>query len=120
MRRDLSRWLESHLVLHLKMGLGSVPLLVSSDVIETLMGMLKQVIERMPAPEFSTLTLATPLFCGAQTEETINAALTSCSHQSLTKWRSENCSRTHRKRQRELLVTQVVECMQETPSAQAA
>ena len=70
MRRDLFAWLESHLVLHMKMGLGSVPLLVSSDVIETLMGMLKQVIERMPTPEFSTLTLATPLFCGGQTEET--------------------------------------------------
>lgn len=120
MRRDLFAWLESHLALHMKMGLGSVPLLVSSDVIETLMGMLKQVIERMPTPEFSTLTLATPLFCGGQTEETIHTALTSCSHQSLKDWRSENCSRTHRKRQRDLLVNQVVECVQETPSAKAA
>jgi len=120
MRRDVFAWLESHPALLLKVGLGSVPLMVSSGVIETLMGMLKQVIERMPIPKFSTLTLATPLFCGAQTNESINAALTTCSHQSLKNSRSENCSRTHRKRKRDFLVNQVMECLQETPSAQAS
>ena len=84
MRILLLAWLTSHLALHERMGLGCVPLLVSSDIIETIMGKIKQVIERMPAPEFTTLTLATPLFCGRQSHEKIQTAIDRCSHKTLT------------------------------------
>jgi len=84
------------------------------------MGRIRQVSERMPTPEFTTLTLATPLFCGRPSQETIQAAIERCSHKTLIDWRSENCSRTHRKRQRDLLITQVVDDVQETPITQVA
>jgi hypothetical protein len=120
LRKELTKWLEEHASLHESMALANTPLLVSSDVIETIMGMLKQVIERMPTPEFSTLTLATPLFCGPVTPDSIQAALARCPHGDLLDWRNENCAHTHRKRQSELLIHQVIPTVQETRSRQAA
>jgi hypothetical protein len=120
LRKDLERWLSKHLAIQRSLVLGDTPLLVSSDIIETLMGMLKLVIERMPTPEFSTMTLATPLFCGPVNAQSIQEALTSCSHSALVDWRSSNCNHTHRKRRTELFMLQAVPDVQKTRSRRAA
>ena len=115
LRPKLTAWLLAHKNLRSQLNMGDAPLLVSSDIIETVMGMLKNVIERMPIPEFTTLALATPLFCGAQTEASIQDALRRCAHGDLIDWRSENCSNTHRKVKRDLLIGQVVEHVPKPP-----
>ena len=85
------------------MSIGQTPLLVSSDLIESLMGLLKHIIERSPIPEFTTMSLAVPLLCGNQDLESLTAALQSCSHKTLTRWRNENCSHSVRHVRPELL-----------------
>jgi len=115
----LRSWLDAHLALQNSLD-DDVPMLVSSDVIETVMGQLKNVIERMPLPEVSTLALTVPLFCGGQTEESIDHSLARCSHKSLMDWRSENCARTHRKRRDEILTHQLIETVQDPPITRAA
>ena len=119
LRSALRSWLDAHLALQNSLA-DDAPLLVSSDIIETVMGQLKNVIERMPLPEFSTLALTVPLFCGGQTEESIDHSLVRCSHKSLMDWRSENCVRTHRKRRDEILTHQLIETVQDPPIMRAA
>jgi hypothetical protein len=101
-KKKTLEWLDNHIRIHCKMGIGQTPLPVSSDVIETLMGVIKNVIERHPTPEFTSLTLAAPLFCGSLSSERIRAALTTCPHKDLTSWRTENCKGSFRHRKPEL------------------
>ena len=119
LRSTLGNWLDAHLALQSSLP-SNASLLVSSDIIETVMGQLKQVIERMPSPEFSTLSLVTPLFCGRQTEESVQRAIETCPHKALMDWRLENCSRTHRKRREEIFAYQAIEPVQDPPITRAA
>ena len=102
-RAILEKWLSVHLRIQCQMSIGQTPLLVSSDLIESLMGLLKHIIERSPIPEFTTMSLAVPLLCGNQDLEALTAALQSCSHKTLTRWRNENCSHSVRHVRPELL-----------------
>lgn len=102
-RASLAKWLRGHLRIQCLMSIGQTPLLVSSDLLETLMGQLKYIIERTPIPEFTTMTLALPLLCGSQKTESLTSALQSCSQKTLTSWRSENCSHSVRHVRPELI-----------------
>jgi hypothetical protein len=101
-KRKALEWLDRHMRIHCKMGIGQTPLPVSSDVIETLMGVIKNIIERHPTPEFTSLTLAAPLYCGALNSEKIRSALRTCPQKDLISWRSENCKNSFRHRKPEL------------------
>lgn len=96
-------WLDETLRMHCRLGIGQTPLVVSSDVIESLYGIVKMILERSPAPEFGTLSLATPLFCGNLTEHVVREALERCPHQRLTEWKSSNLAHTKRRVQSRLL-----------------
>jgi hypothetical protein len=91
-RKGALKWLDTQMRIQCRLGIGQSPLPVSSDVIETLMGVLKNIIERHPTPEFTSLTLAAPLLCGPHSSERIHEALLNCPHKSLTSWRLENCN----------------------------
>jgi len=103
LRAGMEVWLKKHIRIHCQMSIGQMPLLVSSDLIESLMGRLKMVIERHPTPEFTTLSLATPLLCGNPTHESIATAITSCSHKTLACWKNGNRENTNRFRKQALL-----------------
>lgn len=96
-------WLDETLRTQCQLSIGQTPLLVSSDLIESLFGIVKAILERTPAPEFGTLALATPLFCGTLTPESVRAALERCPHQSLTDWKSSRLGHTRRRARRKLL-----------------
>jgi hypothetical protein len=102
-RRSLVEWLDETIRLQCRLSIGQVPLLVSSDVIESLFGLLKTVLERTSAPEFGTLSLATPLFCGNLTEHVVREAIARCPHQTLTDWKSDNLGNTKRRVESRLL-----------------
>jgi hypothetical protein len=96
-------WLDETLRTHCRLGIGQTPLVVSSDVIESLYGIEKMILERSPAPEFGTLSLATPLFCGNLTEHVVREAMERCPHDRLTEWKSANLAHTKRRVQSRLL-----------------
>jgi hypothetical protein len=79
-RKRLSQWVEKHLQIHQGLGLGSQPLLVSSDVIESLLGLFKTLIQRPPQAELNRLLYVLPLLCGNHSAAEIDRALQTCSH----------------------------------------
>lgn len=96
-RQRLLKWLQQHIQIQCRLGIGQIPLIVSSDVIECLMGVIKMIIERNPLPEFGRMALAVPLLCGQQTSDTIREGIARCSHADLKKYLRENVNNTIRK-----------------------
>lgn len=80
-RLRLQAWLEKHLYIQCRLGIGQLPLLVSSDAIESLFGKFKTVIQRNPNAELNRLVYIIPLLCGTHSKSEINIALQNCPHQ---------------------------------------
>lgn len=76
----LSTWLEKHINIHRALEIGQMPLLVSSDAIESLFGAFKTIIQRSPQAELNRLVYAIPLLCGNHSYGNIDLALNQCSH----------------------------------------
>jgi len=79
-RKRLSAWLTKHIGIHRALGIGNLPLLVSSDAIESLFGKFKTIIQRNPQSELNRLLYIIPLLCGNHSHDAIHAALQECSH----------------------------------------
>lgn len=120
LKKRLLAWLNETLRIQCRLSIGQTPLVVSTDAIESLFGIVKSIIERMPAPEFSSLALATPLLCGRPSVETLRDAIARCPHQKLTDWRFENLPNTHRKAKHRLLDDLARNAVQETRHASSS
>lgn len=79
-RTRLSAWIDRHLNIQRKLAVGHIPLLVSSDVVESLFGKFKTIIQRNPQAELNRLVYIIPLLCGTHTSAEIDRALRGCSH----------------------------------------
>ena len=79
-RARLSAWIDGHLKIQRELAIGQTPLLVSSDVIESLFGKFKTIIQRNPQAELNRLVYIIPLLCGTHSAAEIDLALRSCSH----------------------------------------
>ena len=82
-RRRMEAWLTRQLRVQSRLGIGQLPLLVSSDVIESLFGKFKEIVQRNPCAELNRLVYVIPLLCGPHTADEIALALRSCSHQQM-------------------------------------
>lgn len=76
----LSSWLDRHLHIQCRLAIGQLPLLVSSDAIESLFGKFKTIVQRNPQAELNRLVYIIPLLCGTHTSAQIDLALRGCSH----------------------------------------
>jgi hypothetical protein len=79
-RIRLSKWLEKHIKIHRGLAMGQLPLLVSTDAIESLFGLFKSVVQRNPQAELNRLIYVIPLLCGNYSYSAIDHALNRCSH----------------------------------------
>ena len=79
-RARLASWIDRHLKIQRGLAIGHIPLLVSSDVIESLFGKFKTIIQRNPQAELNRLVYIIPLLCGTHTSAEIDRALRGCSH----------------------------------------
>jgi hypothetical protein len=82
-RQRLMAWIEKHLLIQCRLGIGQMPLFVSSDVIESLFGKFKTIIQRNPQAELNRLIYLIPLLCGRHESNEIAHALFGCSHQQM-------------------------------------
>jgi hypothetical protein len=82
-RFRLLYWLDRHLRIQCRLGIGQLPLTVSSDVIESLFGKFKTIIQRNPQAELNRLVYILPLLCGSHTAAEIDRGLRDCSHSHL-------------------------------------
>lgn len=97
-KRRLLTWLECHLEIQKKIT--TQPLLVSSDIIESLFGNFKYIIERSPQADMNRTTLLIPALCGRRDRTTIAQTLSQTCHDDLKRWEQENIPYTmQRKRQ---------------------
>lgn len=98
-RKRLRLWFKKHL--KIQQQLTTMPLLVSSDIIESLFGNFKHVIERSPRADMNRMALLIPAFCGQQDEDKTAQVLNQVQHNELAKWEQENIPYTIRKKRLE-------------------
>jgi len=68
-------WLERHIHVQCQLSMGQTPLLVSSDVVESLIGKFKIVLMRNPKAEFNRIMLTLPTLCKQLNSASVDQAL---------------------------------------------
>jgi hypothetical protein len=99
-RKKMTKWLRKQLQIQCRLGIGQMPLLVSSDIIESLIGKFKVVVQRNPKAEFNRIILTIPTLCGQFGATEIHEALINVSHSDLSKWERENITSTQSRNRR--------------------
>ena len=100
-KKRLLIWLKQHLVI--QQQITPLPLLVSSDIIESLFGNFKHIIERSPQADMNRTALLIPALCGQPDQEMITQAFCKASHGDLNVWEQENIPYTMRRKRQEFL-----------------
>lgn len=98
-KKQLQAWLKKNSKLQKK--LTSFPLLVSSDIIESLFGNFKHIIERSPQADMNRSVLLIPALCGKLNDGTITQALRQASQVDLLAWEKKQIPYTVRKKRQE-------------------
>lgn len=102
-RKRLHSWLQHHLEIQKQLtakGHPDLPLMVSSDVIESLFGKYKHILERSPQADMNRSTLLIPALCGRLDKLAIEQALAQTRHDDLKIWEQKNIPYTVRKKRR--------------------
>jgi hypothetical protein len=98
----LQLWLKQHLAIQKEIT--PLPLLVSSDIIESLFGNFKHVIERSSQADMNRTALLIPALCGNVDEVLIQQALSQARHKDLKSWEEDNIPYTMRKKRQIFLM----------------
>jgi hypothetical protein len=103
-KQRLLGWLDQHIALQQRIARhpeGHYPLPISSDVIESLFGCFKHLIERNPQADMNRSVLLIPVLCGTLQEATISTVLSLTPHAELQQWEQANIPYTIRKKRQE-------------------
>jgi len=95
-KKCLQAWLKKNITLQKK--LTSLPLQGSSDIIESLFGNFKHIIERSPQADMNRTVLLIPALCGKLTDTTVTQALKQASQADIKVWEKEYIAYTVRKK----------------------
>jgi len=98
-KKRLQAWLKKNIKLQKKVT--SLPLLVSSDIIESLFGNFKHIIERSPQADMNRTVLLIPALCGKREGAVITQALHHASQVDLEAWDKKHIPYTMRKKRHE-------------------
>ncbi len=98
-KKRLRSWLQQHI--EIQKQVTTLPLLVSSDIIESLFGRFKHIIARNPQADMNRTTLLIPALCGTIDEMAITQALNLANQRDLKQWEEENIIYTMRKKRHE-------------------
>jgi len=93
-------WLKKHVQIQKELA-DELPLLVSSDIIESLFGNYKHLLERSPQADMNRSVLLIPALCGSRNEAVIGQALNNASQVDLEHWEKANIPYTVRKKRQE-------------------
>ena len=97
MKQCLQEWLKRNIGVQKQLGI-SQPLIVSSDIIESLFGQFKYAIERSPQSDMNRTILLIPALCGNLNGYITTQALNQASCLDLKIWEKEHIPYTIRKR----------------------
>lgn len=76
-------------------------LVVSSDIIESLFGKFKSILERHPRGEFNRILLTIPCLCGELEEDNVVRSLGSVTHRDLQNWTAKHIPKTNAQKKAE-------------------
>ena len=98
LKTTLNSWLDKHQGIQRRLGVDALP--VSSDVIESLFGSFKYIMNRNPQADMNRSVLLIPALCGSAhlNEARITTLLASTPHALLQAWEQENIPYTLRKK----------------------
>jgi len=96
-KKRLQAWLKQTIEVQKQLG-GSLPLIVSSDIIESLFGKFKYTITRNPKADMNRSVLLIPTLCGHLDAEMITQSLNQVSCRELETWEKDNIPYTVRKK----------------------
>jgi len=96
-------WLDRHSAIQRE--LTTLPLIVSSDIIESLFGRFKSILERSPQADMNRTALLLPALCGNPDQATLANALAHASHRDLAAWDNEQIPYTLRKKRAAFFAT---------------
>jgi hypothetical protein len=100
-KKRLRSWLHDHLMIHTQLTANhstGLSLMVSSDIIESLFGSFKHIIERSPQADMNRSTLLIPALCGRLDAVVVTRALAQTRHHDLQAWEKANIPYTLRKK----------------------
>jgi hypothetical protein len=117
LKRRIDKWFDDHLAIQKRLGLKSM--LVSSDVIESLFGRFKSLLERGTAMDMNRSVLLLPALCGEINEPTLAAALRSTPHRDLAQWDQTNIPYTQARKRRDFMRRGILAGRRETGNAAA-
>lgn len=95
-RVRLEGWLSKHLEIQNLLGLKHKRLLVSDDVIESLFGRFKVLVQRSPRAELNRLVYVLPLLCGNHNRVQVVQAIGECSQMEMVRYLADNIPTTLR------------------------
>ena len=102
-KKTLDEWLNQQMAIQRRLGsVEDIPLLVSSDIIESLFGKFKYALSRSPSPEINRSALLIPALCGHLERDSIPELLRESSHQELLEWSEQNVPETLRQKRQKL------------------
>ena len=102
-KKVLDEWLTQQMTIQRRLGsVEDIPLLVSSDIIESLFGKFKYALSRSPSPEINRSALLIPALCGHLERDSIDELLRESSHQELLEWSEQNVPETLRQKRQKL------------------
>ena len=100
--KRLMKWLTSHYSKWARLGLSDTPLLVSSDIIESLFGRFKTIIVRSSIEDINRMALVIPALCGKPVDaKQLQQVFVQTRHDDIKKWSDENISHTLKAKRRE-------------------
>lgn len=106
-KKRIQGWLQKHI--KIQQQITSLPLLVSSDIIESLFGSFKHIIERSPQADMNRTVLLIPGLCGNLDETIIMPALNEARHDDLKTWEQENIPYTMRKKRQDFFANNKIQ-----------
>ena len=95
-KKCLQSWLKKHFAI--QKNLTTLPLPVSSDIIESLFGNFKHIIERSPQADMNRTVLLIPALCGKLTDSSVTQALRQASQADIEAWEKKHIPYTVRKK----------------------
>jgi hypothetical protein len=107
-KKCLQSWLKRHIAIHTQLATNHsayASLLVSSDIIESLFGNFKHIIERSLQADMNRTTLLIPALCGRLNASVVEQAHAQTRHRDLQMWERENIPYTLRKKRQAFFTT---------------
>lgn len=102
-KRTIIDWLDTHIRIQGQMSIGQTPLIVSSDIIESLFGKFKHILDRGAMVDMNRTVLLIPALCGKIEAATILPLLERTPHSAIESWDRQNIPYTQNRRRRHFL-----------------